>query len=87
MAPDRAASHDLLGWALHLNGNSAGAITALWKATTIDPSFAGAHYHLALAYERQGEYAGAKAAYRRVLDLDVGALAERARSGLDGLVQ
>jgi len=82
LAPDSAAAHDALGWALHLNGDDAGALVALRRALTVDPSLAGAQYHLAVVYEQSGDHAAAAAAYRRVLDLDTGRLGARARAAL-----
>jgi tetratricopeptide (TPR) repeat protein len=50
LAPDEAASFDLLGWLYLASGLPSEAETTLTRALTMDPNLASAHLHLALVY-------------------------------------
>jgi len=81
LAPDDAEAYDLLGWALYLNGDVAGALGALKRALALDPGLAGAHYHMGLVQARRGDREAARQAFARAAALDpggpVGRLAQR----------
>ncbi len=72
LAPDDAEAHDLLGWALYLNGDSEGAMGALSRALELDPGLASAHYHIGLVQARRGDSEAARQAFARAIALDPG---------------
>jgi tetratricopeptide (TPR) repeat protein len=84
LAPDDAEAHDLVGWALFLGGDTAGATTALNEALRLNASLASAHYHLGLVYEQEGDQGAARQTFARAAALDPGGpiarLAQRAQS-------
>ena len=78
--PEAWAAH---GWALHLAGRHADGAAALARSLAIDPLSPGAHYHLGLAYEKQGMVDMAREHYLRAADLDpTGPDGRRARRAL-----
>lgn len=72
LAPDDAEAHDLLGWALYLNGDMEGAMGALNRALELDPGLASAHYHIGLVQARRGDREAARQAFARAAALDPG---------------
>jgi len=68
LAPQSASGHRLAGMALLYLGRFAEAEQALTRAAAIEPS-APSLYNLAVAIERQGRAADARAAYERLLEL------------------
>ncbi|MCL5962315.1 MAG: tetratricopeptide repeat protein [Chloroflexi bacterium] len=86
LAPGDAGAMDVLGWALWANGQSYEARHTLERALAARPDLAGAHYHLAVIYEKEGDAPAAAAELRRVLELEPdGDYAARARFGLNSL--
>jgi tetratricopeptide (TPR) repeat protein len=68
--PDHPTVADTLGWVLHKKGLSDQAIAPLEQAVAGEPRNASYHYHLGLAYARQGDSAKARAALERAATLD-----------------
>lgn len=67
---DHPEAHDNLG-SLYLNlGEDANAVVVLEKATRLNPSAAGVHAKLALAYLRMEQYPQADESARRALSLN-----------------
>jgi tetratricopeptide (TPR) repeat protein len=66
---EQAAHHDQRGVALAQSGDLTAAIQQFQSALRLDPSFAEARYHLALAYKRGGRTDDAISAYEEVLRL------------------
>ncbi len=67
MAPASGSIADTYGWALANNGNPGAAVPVLEKAVVADPRDANVKYHLAAAYERQGDKARAATVLRELL--------------------
>lgn len=78
LAPDEAASYDLLGWLYLSSGLRAEAESALQRALGMDPNLASAHLHLAMLDLQRGDYPAARAQLLLARDLDPG--------GADGLL-
>ena len=70
LAPDEAASYDLLGWLYLASGLRTEAETSLQRALGMDPGLASAHLHLAMLYIQQGNYSNARAQLILARDLD-----------------
>lgn len=69
-APESAAAHDALGWALYLTGTANTAEKELARALELDPDLAAAHYHLGVLRAALGQSDEARAAFTRALELD-----------------
>jgi len=76
LAPDEAASYDLLGWLYLSSGLLTEAETSLQRALDMDPNFPSAHLHLAMLYLQRGNYSSAYEHLLLVRSLDP--------NGLDG---
>lgn len=59
-----------LGWAYLLKGDNDLAIDALRRAVASQPLFCVGHYRLGLAYEKRGEFAPAREAFTRALEIN-----------------
>ena len=70
LAPEEAASYDLLGWLYLSSGLQTEAETSLQRALAIDPNLASAHLHLAMLDLQRGNYSDARARLLLVRDLD-----------------
>jgi Flp pilus assembly protein TadD len=70
LAPDSAGAHALLGRALLLAEDYAGAEEALQKALELAPDLAVAHYDLGRLYLLRGQREAARAEFIRALDLN-----------------
>ncbi|HEM61464.1 MAG TPA: tetratricopeptide repeat protein, partial [Chloroflexi bacterium] len=70
LRPEDPVAQDLLGWALYLGGDLAGAKTALERAISLDAGFARGYYHLGVVSCELGDEDRATWAYRRAVDLD-----------------
>lgn len=76
---------DTLAWVLFRRGELGAAVEALQGIIARAPSFAAAHYHLALVLMAQDDAAGARAALRAALATGVLVEAEEARAELSRL--
>lgn len=76
LAPDEAASYDLLGWLYLSSGLLTEAETSLQRALDMDPNLPSAHLHLAMLYLQRGNYSSAYEHLLLVRSLDP--------NGLDG---
>ncbi|MBV6395924.1 MAG: hypothetical protein HFACDABA_01512 [Anaerolineales bacterium] len=70
LAPDDAASYDLLGWLYLSSGLHAEAEAALQHALALDANLAAAHLHLGMLYLQRGDYPAARAQLLLARDLD-----------------
>jgi tetratricopeptide (TPR) repeat protein len=70
--PESADVHDTLGWAHFKKNDMPLAIHTLRRAVELGPENATSVYHLALAYEKGGTPAEARAMLKRYLTLDTG---------------
>ncbi|RLC91794.1 MAG: hypothetical protein DRI77_13490, partial [Chloroflexi bacterium] len=70
LSPDDARAHDLRGWAAFQVGDYDTAESSLWRAISLDPALAAAHYHLGRLWAAQGAHQKAREAFIRALDLD-----------------
>ena len=70
LAPDDARAHDLRGWAAFQVGDYDTAESSLWRAISLDPALASAHYHLGRLWAAQGAHQKARETFIRALDLD-----------------
>lgn len=71
-ARDDARRHVEFGIKVAQAGLWREAVQQWERATELDPSYASAFNNLAIAYEQQGEFEKASAAYARALKLDPG---------------
>ncbi|MGH8282736.1 MAG: XrtA/PEP-CTERM system TPR-repeat protein PrsT [Gammaproteobacteria bacterium] len=67
LAPNSASIKDTYGWALTVNGQAKTALPILSQATKEAPTIPAIQYHLAVAQERTGDHAGAKATLQTLL--------------------
>ncbi|MEW5938239.1 MAG: tetratricopeptide repeat protein [Chloroflexota bacterium] len=72
LAPDNAASYDLLGWLYLSSGLLPEAETALTRALDMDPNLASAHLRLAQVYMQRDRWEEARAELLLARDLDPG---------------
>lgn len=72
LAPEDAASYDLLGWLYLASGLQAEAETALQRALALDANLAAARLHLGMLYLQRGDYPAARAQLLLARDLDPG---------------
>lgn len=70
LAPDEAASFDLLGWIYLSSGLQTEAEASLQRALVMDPDLASAHLHLAMLYLQRGDYPNARQQLVLARDLD-----------------
>jgi tetratricopeptide (TPR) repeat protein len=70
LAPDEAASYDLLGWLYLSSGLQTEAETSLQRALAMDADLASAHLHLAMLYLQRGNYSDAREQLLLARDLD-----------------
>ena len=70
LAPDEAASYDLLGWLYLSSGLQPEAEASLQRALIMDPGLASAHLHLAMLYIQRGNYTEAREQLLLARDLD-----------------
>jgi tetratricopeptide (TPR) repeat protein len=70
LAPDEAASYDLLGWLYLSSGLLNEAETTLEHAVEMDPALASAHVHLAMLYLQRGDPSMARAQLILARDID-----------------
>lgn len=71
LVPNNPSTTDTLGWVLYKKGKASAAIGFLLEAESLaidDPDIGLIRYHLALAYEANGEKALARTTIRRALD-------------------
>ena len=68
--PDNPQVGDTLGWIYYKKGLATLAVDTLREAARQNPSSAGIHYHLGLAYLKSGNKADAKASLQQVLKLN-----------------
>ena len=86
MEPGSAPAHDLLGWALFLNGDVEQAESCFREALQLDPDLALAYYHLGQVYLFLGEGERARRFLFRALDFPLAPdLRDRIETLLDGL--
>jgi tetratricopeptide (TPR) repeat protein len=68
--PDQPDVNDTLGWVYFKKDMVPFAIAALQRSLELDPKNVAASYHLALAYEKSGDRAGARRMMEQYLKLD-----------------
>ena len=70
LVPDDARAHGLRGWAAFQVGDYDTAESSLWRAISLDPALAAAHYHLGRLWAARGAHQKARETFIRALDLD-----------------
>ena len=80
--PDSATVTDTLGWVYDQRGLASLAVTTLKEASAQDVSDPNIHYHLGLAYLKNGNKAEARYTLQHVLKLDPAFPGRRRRTGV-----